>query len=74
MMLGMSAMAERFIAIRNRLVDRPLRLPGSDQEGQGMVEYAFIIVLIALIVIVVVILLGNQVKNMYSNVAEGLAH
>jgi pilus assembly protein Flp/PilA len=44
----------------------------SDEEGQGMVEYALILVLIAVVVIVVLILLGNQVKNVFCNIASGL--
>jgi pilus assembly protein Flp/PilA len=37
-------------------------------KGQGLVEYALIIVLVVLIVIVVLVLLGPQVGGMYSNV------
>jgi len=48
-------------------------LPGLEEEsGQGMVEYAFILVLIALVVIVVLITLGNQVVNAYSNISASL--
>ncbi|MFN2462340.1 MAG: Flp family type IVb pilin [Candidatus Dormibacteria bacterium] len=43
-----------------------------DEEGQGMVEYALILVLIAVVVIVVLILLGNQVKNVFSNISAGM--
>jgi pilus assembly protein Flp/PilA len=43
-----------------------------DESGQGMVEYAFILVLIALIVIVILILLGNQLRNVYSNISAGV--
>jgi pilus assembly protein Flp/PilA len=44
-----------------------------DEEGQGMVEYALILVLIAIVVIVVLIVLGNQVKNVFSDIVSGLA-
>ncbi len=64
MMLPMYNLA----SIRNRLVGGLSRLLDSDEKGQGMVEYAFIIVLIALIVIVVVIVIGNQTKNMWSDI------
>ena len=47
--------------------------PGEDESGQGMVEYAFILVLIALVIIVILIILGNQVKNVYSNISAGIA-
>lgn len=37
-------------------------------KGQGLVEYAMIIMLVAIIVIVVVALLGPAVGNMYSTI------
>jgi pilus assembly protein Flp/PilA len=43
-----------------------------DQDGQGMVEYAFILMLVALVLILVVGILGKQVKNVFSNVSTGL--
>jgi Flp pilus assembly pilin Flp len=63
-MLAMYNLAE----LRKRLLGGLSKLLDSDEAGQGMVEYAFIIVLIALIVIVVVILIGNQTKNMWSDI------
>jgi pilus assembly protein Flp/PilA len=44
----------------------------SGDEGQGMVEYALILVLIAVVVIVVLIILGNQVQNVFCNISGGL--
>ncbi len=41
-------------------------------RGQGMVEYALILVLIALVVIVVLHAVGGQVGNVFSNVSNGL--
>lgn len=38
------------------------------ERGQGLVEYAFIILLVVLVVIAVVTLLGPIVENMYSTV------
>ena len=38
-----------------------------------MVEYALILVLIAVVVIVILILLGNQVKNVFSNISAALS-
>jgi pilus assembly protein Flp/PilA len=38
------------------------------QRGQGMVEYALILALIALIVIIALIATGGQLKNLYSNI------
>lgn len=59
-------------SIRNRIVGGLSRLLDSDEAGQGMVEYAFIVVLIAMIVIVVIVIIGNQTKNMWSNISAGL--
>jgi len=42
------------------------------EDGQGMVEYALILVLIAVVVIVILAVVGNQVKNTFSNVSNGL--
>ena len=42
------------------------------EAGQGLVEYALILVLIVIIVLVVLVFLGPTVGNLYSNVAEGL--
>ena len=42
------------------------------ESGQGMVEYAFILVLIALVVIVMLIMTGSQILNMYSDITYTL--
>ncbi len=49
-----------------------LRIARRGQRGQGMVEYAFILVLVALVVLVSVVVLGKQTSNLYSNIASGL--
>jgi pilus assembly protein Flp/PilA len=38
------------------------------QSGQGMVEYALILALVALIVIIALIATGGQVINLYSDI------
>jgi pilus assembly protein Flp/PilA len=43
-----------------------------DEKGQGMVEYALILVLIAVVVIVILTVVGQQVNNVFSNVSSGL--
>jgi len=43
-----------------------------DERGQGMVEYALILVLIAVVVIVILTVVGSQVNNVFSNVSNGL--
>ena len=38
------------------------------ERGQGLLEYALIIILVAVIVLVILALLGPAVSNMYNNV------
>ena len=40
------------------------------QGGQGMVEYALILALVALIVIVALLATGGQLINVYSNITR----
>jgi pilus assembly protein Flp/PilA len=42
------------------------------EGGQGLVEYALILVLVALIVIVVLALLGPQIGNAFSNIVSNI--
>lgn len=42
------------------------------QTGQGMVEYALILVLVSIVVIVVLLTMGNQIANVFSNVVAAL--
>ena len=41
-------------------------------EGQGLVEYALIIVVIAIAVIVAMIFLRGQLENQFSNIGNNL--
>jgi pilus assembly protein Flp/PilA len=43
------------------------------EKGQGLVEYALILVLIAVVVIVVLSLLGTQVSAVFSQIASALS-
>lgn len=47
------------------------RLQGG-QQGQGMVEYALILVLVSIVVIVILITMGGQIANVFSNVVTAL--
>jgi len=58
-------------SIRNRILGVLSKVLDSDEAGQGMVEYAFIVVLIAMIIIVIIVIIGNQTKNMWSNISAG---
>jgi pilus assembly protein Flp/PilA len=49
-----------------RILDR------DNEDGQGMVEYALILMLIAIVVIVILTSLGKQVSTLYSNVSSGI--
>lgn len=42
------------------------------EEGQGLVEYALILVLIAIVVIGVLTLLGEQVSTVFETITQGL--
>ncbi len=41
------------------------------EEGQGLVEYALILVLVAVVVIVILALLGPVIGNVFSSVVRG---
>ncbi len=42
------------------------------QEGQGLVEYALILVLVAIVVIAILAVLGPQIGNVFSQISSGL--
>ncbi len=42
------------------------------EEGQGLVEYALILVLIAIVVIAVLIVLGPAVASIFSSITAAL--
>jgi pilus assembly protein Flp/PilA len=42
------------------------------KKGQGLVEYALILVLIAIVVILILTFLGNQVNTTFSKIGSGL--
>jgi pilus assembly protein Flp/PilA len=44
----------------------------SDEEGQGLAEYALILALIAIVVIAAVIFLGGQINTIMSNVGTSI--
>jgi pilus assembly protein Flp/PilA len=51
---------------------RTLRGTFAGQRGQGMVEYALILVLVSIVVIVILLTMGNQINNVFSNVVAAL--
>jgi len=40
------------------------------ERGQGMVEYALLIVLLAIVVVFMIDLMGTAVSNMYSSIVQ----
>lgn len=42
------------------------------EKGQGLIEYALILVLIAVVVIVVLKILGPQIGGVFSKISSGL--
>jgi len=43
-----------------------------EEEGQGLVEYALIIAVIAIAVIVAMVFLRGQLENIFSNIGNNL--
>jgi pilus assembly protein Flp/PilA len=43
-----------------------------EEDGQGLVEYALIIAVIAIAVIVAMIFLRDQISNIFSNIGNNL--
>jgi len=44
----------------------------SKEKGQGLVEYAIILALIAIVVIAVITVLGEKVNNTFNAISESL--
>ncbi len=47
-----------------------LHLPS--EQGQGLVEYALILVFVAVLVIVILVLMGPSIGNLFSNVVHNI--
>ncbi|RMH00801.1 MAG: Flp family type IVb pilin [Chloroflexi bacterium] len=43
------------------------------ESGQGLVEYALVLVLVAVVVIAILTLLGPQIANVFSRITSGLS-
>jgi pilus assembly protein Flp/PilA len=50
----------------------PMDAVSSAEKGQGLVEYALILVLVAIVVIVMLALFGSAIGNMYSTVMANI--
>jgi pilus assembly protein Flp/PilA len=58
-------------ALVERIADAVRRLT-TDEDGQGLTEYALILALIAIIAIAALTLLGTSVSNVLSTVANSI--
>ncbi len=43
------------------------------EEGQGLVEYGLVLLLVAVVVIAILVLLGPQIGSLFSAVSKGLS-
>lgn len=44
----------------------------TEESGQGLVEYAFILLLVAIVAVAILAILGPQIGNVFSQVTYGL--
>ena len=58
--------------IRINVQVRKSFMHGFGQEGQGLIEYSLIIVLIAIVVMAVLLMLGPGIGNLFSNIISGI--
>ena len=64
---------ERFSATRNSLEKGVcIMLFAAKEKGQGLVEYAIILALIAIVVIAVMTTLGQKVNNTFNSIGNSL--
>ncbi len=43
------------------------------EEGQGLVEYALILVLVVIVVVAIIMVMGPQIGNIFSRVTNGIS-
>jgi pilus assembly protein Flp/PilA len=61
----MKELMERFFVMVNYLKNK--------EEGQGLAEYALILVLVAIVCVAALIFLGGSINNVLSNVGANIA-
>ena len=66
---GVRSLLARRESILNSLIRRFLE-PVRREEGQGMVEYALILVLVSIVVILILTLLGGTIQNVFSDIVS----
>ena len=60
------------IILRSAVKGKIEMLTFKNQKGQGLVEYALILVLVAIVVIVILSLLGPAVGNVFSQIYRAI--
>jgi pilus assembly protein Flp/PilA len=65
---GGKKMVQMMLALANYF-----RLPVMDEKGQGMVEYALILVLVSVVAILALTDLGTAVEGVFTSVTSNLA-
>jgi Flp pilus assembly pilin Flp len=53
---------------------RWVRFRLGSEAGQGLVEYALILVVVSIVAIFLIVSMGSQLNNMFSDVVTGLNH
>lgn len=56
------------LTVLNSQVDLARRRLALSQRGQGMVEYALILILVSVVAVVILLTMGTQIRNAFSNV------
>jgi pilus assembly protein Flp/PilA len=51
-------------------MNKQMTRPG--EQGQGIIEYALILVMVAMVVVLVLVIFGPQLANAFSNITHGL--
>jgi pilus assembly protein Flp/PilA len=77
---GQTVLLYQRIEIANRRIRRQTKnrkvviamLFAPKEKGQGLVEYALILVLVAVVVIVILALLGPAIGNVFSNIVSNI--
>jgi len=69
-MVSVTWQRRRLPSLVAKEVNAMLLLPR--EKGQGLVEYALILVLVAIVVIAVLLLLGPVIGNIFSNIINAI--
>jgi len=59
-------LTRQYVALQNLLVIE------SDEEGQGLAEYALILALIAIVAIAALLFLGGEISKILSNIGKAI--